>query len=242
MRMVQYWKTKTSAEAKVTKGKDGNTIMMIEGESEPFPGYPRGFLLFGKLSKLKHEIKNQVFNESWHLLESGATPETIVARIRQEVLPRIVTLSKETKYDHVPIEKMSPAVKEIYRAWGVVAPGENSLAVRDITCFILQEDDSYRMRLQWIVPYMGLLRYINPVKAFDNALQWLEHAEVIDDMKERQRLFRRIFMAILENPHIRSRFIAFMKEVNWRKVALSKADKFHFRGKYFRVDLDKFSY
>jgi hypothetical protein len=61
---VQYWKTKESIQAKVTHAKDGSQIMWLEGEKYPFPTYPRGYMLFGSLSKLKHEIKNQVFNDN----------------------------------------------------------------------------------------------------------------------------------------------------------------------------------
>lgn len=240
MPMVQYWKTAESAQAKVTTGKDGSLVMMIDGEKEPFPGFPRGHLLFGKLSKLKHEIKNQIFNDSWKMLEDGKSPEEVMARVRKEVLPRIYQLSLQTKYDQVPIEKMCRPVKEIYRAWTKVAPGSANL--RDILCLILQEDDSYRFRVQWIVTYFGWLRYFNPVKAFDRALAVLEHGEVIDDMKERQRLLRRILGTLLKDPHMKMRFEQFMREVDWNKVKLSKADKFHFRGKYFKVDLDKFEY
>jgi len=49
MEMVKYWKTQSSVQAKVTE-KDGVTIMIMEGEKYDFPGFPRGHLLFGKLS------------------------------------------------------------------------------------------------------------------------------------------------------------------------------------------------
>lgn len=239
--MVKYWKTKTSIQARVTRGKSGESIMHMEGETEPFPGFPRGYLLFGKLSKLKHEIKNQIFNQSWAMLENRNTAGQMFYRIKKEALPNIYELAKETQFDRVPFERMNPSVKEIYRAWTKVAP-PSTYKLRDILCFILQEDDAYRFRVQWIVGFFGLFGWFNPIKAFDRGLMWLERAESIDDMKERQRLLRRILMAILEDERVKELFIAFFKEVNWRKVALSSADKYHFRGKYFRVDLDKYEY
>ncbi len=69
--MVHYWKTKSGVQAKVTKAKDGSTHMIMEGEKYAFPTFPRGHILFGHLSKIKHEIKNQIFNESWKQLEEG---------------------------------------------------------------------------------------------------------------------------------------------------------------------------
>jgi len=74
------------------------------------------------------------------------------------------------------------------------------------------------------------------------ALGELEHAEVIGDMKERQRLLKRILLLIMEDAKIQDLFNKFYKELDWNKVVLSKADKYHFRGKYFKVDWDKFSY
>lgn len=241
MPMVQYWRHSESVAARVTRNKDGAVVMDMEGEKEQFPGFPRGHILFGKLSKLKHEIKNQVFNESWAQLEAGQNGKEVFDRILNVALPNIFELAKQTEYDRVPPERMCASVKEIYRAWTVVAP-RSSYPLRDILCFILQEDDAYRFRMQWMVGFFGFMYWLSPLKAFDRALAWLEHGETIDDMKERQRLLRRILMAIMEDERVSKLFRAFFKEVSWSKVALSRADKFHFRGKYFKVDLDKFEY
>lgn len=237
MPMVKYWKIKDKVDAKVMRSKEGALIMKMEGEDQPFPGFPRGFLLFGKLSKLKHEIKNQIFNESWALLEKGDSTDTVVSRIIYEILPKIFTLALETKYDQVPESKMIPAVREIYRAWTKVAP-PMTYPLRDILCFILQEDDSYRFRVQFISNYFTN----DALTSLDKALGILEHAEVIDDMKERQRLLKRILMAFVKDDRVKPLFLAFFKEVDWKKVHLTEADKYHFRGKYFKVDYDLFDY
>lgn len=243
MPMVDYWKRNKSVEAKIVKSKEGAIIMHMDGEDQPFPGYPRGYLLFGKLSKLKHEIKNQIFNFAWYELEKSVGEKDLLAKLKGPIFNAIFDLSEETKYDHVPYEAMVPAVKEIYRAWTKVGPGPRSLKMRDIVCFILQEDDSYRFRAQWIVEYFPWwLKRSDPVKMLDVALAWLENGEVIDDMKERQRLLRRVLMLFLRDPRIRKLYIDFVREVDWSKVRLSEADKYHFRGKYFKVDLDKFEY
>lgn len=241
MPMVQYWKTKESVGARITRGKHGEVVMDMDGEAEQFPGFPRSHLLFGKLSKLKHEIKNQIFNDGWAMLEAGHNGKEMFAYLKSVALPRIKELAEQTRYDYVPVSKLNPAVKEIHRAWTKVAPA-STYWLRDVLCFVLQEDDAYRFRAQWIVMWFGLFAKFAPLKAFDRGLSWLEHAETIGDMKERQRLLRRILMAILEDDRARALFIAFFKEVNWRKVAMTRADKFHFRGKYFKVDLDKFEY
>lgn len=242
MELVQYWKTKESVQAKVLKAKEGHLIMQLEGEKYPIQGFPRGYLLFGSLSKLKHEIKNQVFNESWRKLEEGIADEEIISDIKKTLFISIANLAEKTKYDRVPYTAMCPSVKEIYRAWTKVSPETSVL--RDYLCFILQEDDSYRMRVQWLYTFLKPRKWIpwNPIKSFEFALKMLEHAEVIEDMKERIRLLRRMLLLVLKDESIRNKFERLFREIDWRKVKLTKADKYHFRGKYFKVDLDVLEY
>lgn len=234
MPMVRYWKTKVAVSAKLTQ-ENGQQVMYMEGEDEPFVGYPRGHILYGRLSKLKHEIKNQLFNESWALLDEQ---KPIAGHIESR-LTNIFALLDSMRYDLVPPSKLAPPIAEIHRAWTKAVPGETSYKLRDVVCFILQEDDAYRNRVQWLA---GWIRWGNPLKVFDKALWWMEHGEVISDMKERQRLLRRVLMALLQDPRWRAAFTAFYKECDWKKVRLTKADKYHFRAKYFKVDLDKFEY
>src|SRR3990167_7004606 len=217
--------------------------MKILGEDEDFPGFPRGYLLFGKLSKLKHEIKNQIFNYAWDKLEKGENP---VHEIKTEVLGRILALAEDTKYDQVPYERMFLPVKEIYRAWTKVVPGERSLKLRDILTFVLQEDDSYRFRFQWMATYFNpnkwWMRLLgkDPLEQFEKALGMVERAEVIGDMRDKIKLLKRVLLAGLRDKDIKEKFLKFCREVDWNKIKLSKADKYHFRGKYFRVDLSLF--
>lgn len=240
MEMVQYWKRNESVQAKVIR-KDGALVMQMQGEKYIFPGFPRGYLLFGKLSKLKHEVKNQVFNDAWALLEQGDTPEGVASYLKLDVMPRIYALLEEHRYDMVPPERMVPAVREIYDAWNRAG---GSPQLRDLVTYVLQEDDSYRFRFQWMVPYMHprVMPYLDPVKLFERGMAWMEDAESIGDMKERVRLVKRVLLAILQDKENREFFTRLFREMNWGKVALSKADKFFFRGKYFKVDLDKFEY
>ena len=237
MEMVKYWKTSEGVAAKITK-KDGVIIMQMEGEKYDFPGYPRGHILYGPLSKIKHEVKNQVFNESWALLDEGKDISTHV----RDKLNNIYELMEMVQLDLLPPKRMVTPARELHRAWTKASPTTTKL--RDVLCLILQEDDAYRFRLQWIVGWMPtwLFRFIDPVQSFCKALEWLETAEVIDDMKERIRLFRRVFRAILKDKKIHAEFTNLFREINWKKMKLSKADKYFFRGKYFKVDLDKFEY
>ena len=240
MEMVKYWKYANAIQAKVTE-IDGVTVMKMDGEKYTFPGFPRGWLLYDKLSKLKHEVKNQIFNDSWHMLEDKIPTKEVNFLIKKNILPLIYELMKETEYDRVPPSKMVHPVREIHRAWTQVS---HETQLRDLVCFVLQEDDSYRFRLQWLVSYMPtlLFKFVEPAKCFIKALPWLEHGEVIGDMKERQRLFRRIIGVLLQDESIRREFNHLFREIKWNKVKLSKADKYYFRGKYFKVDLDKFDY
>jgi hypothetical protein len=61
-------------------------------------------------------------------------------------------------------------------------------------------------------------------------------------MKDKIKLLRRVLMAVLEDPKARYFFTRFFHEMDWKKVKLTKADKYHFRGKWHRVDLDLFEY
>ena len=240
MPMVSYWKHKDSVQAKVTKTKDGSTVMFMEGEKYAFPTFPRGHILFGHLSKIKHEIKNQIFNESWAKLEKGVDKVEIINDCKVKLFTTIAKLAEQSRYDMLPPSAMSPSVREIHRAWTKVSP--QTWQLRDYLCFILQEDDAYRFRVQWLVEWFGWLLKLNPVRSFDYALKMLEHGEVVGDMKERARLLRRVLMLALEDPSIRKQFITLFKEINWSKVKLTKADKYHFRGKYFKVDFKYLEY
>src|SRR3990167_3996680 len=93
--MVHYWKNNDTARAKVVHQKDGSFGLQIEGEDEVMPGLPRGHVLFGPLSKVKHRVKT-AFNEAYNELAAFA---------------------KEYKNDILPQEKMLPAVKELWRAF-----------------------------------------------------------------------------------------------------------------------------
>ena len=244
--MVQYWKRNDKVQAKLMKAPDGSTVMQMENEAYPFPGFPRGHLLFGSLSKLKHEIKNQVFNDHWAKLEAGM-PESEIGKEVKKVLPNIFEILKTQQYHLMPSYKMVPPVREIHRAWTKVATSKKSLLLRDTLCHIIQEDDSYRFRLQWLVMWFNpsswyMRLFGDPVRQLEKAMVMLEHGEVIGDMKERVRLWRRITLAILKDPEWRMHFLKLCREIDWNKIKLSPADKFFFRGKYFKVDLDKFDY
>jgi len=230
--MVKYWQTKDAIEAKLTKSPEGHMVMMMDGEKYPFPGHPRGSLLFGKLSPLKHQIKNQIFNELWRLLEEK-TPDAGIATHLQRAWENIFDLAKETKYDLVPFDLLVPPVKELWRAMEKV--GVNP-TLKEIVCFIFQEDDAYRMRFQWMAKFYPL--FGKPTrKHLSRAFDMMEQAEVVDDMKERIRLVKRGFLYMAND-----KLDALLKEINWKKVGLSKADKYFFRAKWFKVDYPEYQY
>lgn len=235
--MVKYWKTLDAVKAKVTTAPEGHYIMWMQGEKYPFPGFPRGVVLFNALSKLKHEIKNQLFNATWKDLDEGTASKEKVL----DALHKICDLSNSNRASMLPPEKMCPSVKEIWRAWSVVEkkyPSETMRSLKEALCFVLQEDDGYRFRVQWLAKF---LRWF-PLKDFIYALRMLEHGEMIGDMKERIRLLRRVLVYIYTRKGIRERFEMFMKEVNWKKVKLTKADKYFFRAKYFKCDYPLYEY
>lgn len=232
--MVSWWKTKAAVQAKVTTAKDGSYIMYMEGEKYPFPGYPRGHLLYGSLSPLKHWIKVKIFNDSWWKLEDGVPEKQVVDDIKGPILSHILELGEKSKYDMLPISKNVPPVREIHRAWTLASRGdERLLKLRDIVTFIFNEDDAYRMRFQWVAPYFKKL-------GFEEGMDMLENAEVIDDMKERIRLLKRIIALLINDKP--AFWETFMKELDIKKVQLTKADKYYMRAKYFKVDYPWYDY
>lgn len=233
--MVGYWKKQEYVEAKLTKAKEGHYVMHMQGEKYPLLGQPRSSLLYGKLSPLKHQIKNKIFNAAWRMLEDNQDPTEHIKSAWQEIF----ALAEETKYDMLPYEKLSPPIKELHRAMTAVAGGnQNVLKLRDVITFIFQEDDAYRMRFQWMVkffPWFGK----PSINDFAKGLSMLEQAETIGDMKERERLFMRIFLFMVRDSEV---FQTFLKEVNWSKIKLTEGDKYHFRAKHFKVDYPEYAY
>ena len=251
MPVVQYWKKDDAISAIITTNKEGATVMkMGEGdkrEKYPFPGFPRGYLLFGNykstgygpLSVLKHEIKNQVFNESWALLEEGKD----ISELVRTNLKKIFEITKDLEHEMLPPEKMFGGVRELWRAMTVLEKRHNSETIRllkETLTFIMSEDDAYRFRVGFITGIFSW--WLSPVKVFNIALQELENAEVMEDMKGRIRLLRRVLMAVLKDKKIRSLFLELWKEIDWKKLRLSEGDKYHFRAKYFKVDWLLFEY
>lgn len=224
--MVSWWKTKECVQAKVTQDKDGSYIMWMEGEKYPFPGYPRGHLLYGTFSKLKHEIKVQIFNENWHRIDRGETVD--IAKATEN----IKMLLEKSRHDMMPFEKLAPAIKEMHRCL-------RSPMWRDILTYIFQEDDAYRWRFQWLTQFLSKN---DPIGSFDKAMEMLEHAEVIGDMKDRIRLIRRVLTNLWKDPYYAQFWIDFVQKADLKKLKLTKADKYYFRAKYFKVDYPYFDY
>lgn len=252
--MVKYWKTGDSVRAKVTLAPEGHYIMKMEGEKYPFPGYPRGTLLFGKLSPLKHNIKNLIFNDTWAKLRENIDENAIIHGLKHDSLEKIFKLAEETKFDMVPFDKMVPPVKEIWRAMSEVekkVPQKTAQRVKklkEIITFILQEDDAYRMRLQFVSQFFNpnswwrRLTRRSVLKDFEYALTLLQHAEIVGDMKERILLFRTILLFVLKDQGVRHCFDLLCKEMDWKKLKLTKADKYFFRAKYFKADYPYWEY
>jgi hypothetical protein len=245
--MVQYWKTKLSVEAKVTQDKTGSYVMYMDGEKYPFPGFPRGLVLYKSLSKLKHELK-QICNRAWYALEDGKDDAEVIKTIKNELFTDIKALMDERRLLMLPPEHMAAMPRELWRALTVLEKRHNSPKIRtvkEVLCFIMQEDDAYRFRVSYILQFVKGFLWFKPknvVKQFDLALGILEHAEIVGDMKERQRLLRRILMLCLKDETIKNLFIELCNEWDWKKMVLSKGDKYFFRGKWFKVDYPRNQY
>lgn len=261
MPMLKYFQKSTEPQlAIVTKSKEGSTIMKIKGEDEDFPGFPRSHVLYGgqdhgeftNLSKLKHLVKNDIFNYIWYGFEQGKDAKEMIGEIKAVALPKAYAIFDTMRYDMIPAEKMFPGVRELWNAFDRVQarnPARASItALKEVLCFLLQEDDGYRLRVQWMVEIFNpsswwfKLLFHNLINDFMIALEEMEHAEVVGDMKERIALLRKGLQTLLSDEIIKTLFLQFCKEMNWNKLKLSKADKYHFRPKYFKVDWLLFEY
>jgi hypothetical protein len=86
-------------------------------------------------------------------------------------------------------------------------------------------------------------RMVAPVREIYDMFEKLEHMEVVEDMKLRMKLIRTILCFFLqEDDAYRMRAQYFLSNINQKKVALSEADKYYARGKYWKVDYDKHEY
>ena len=81
------------------------------------------------------------------------------------------------------------------------------------------------------------------IRELHKVLQQLEDAEITPDMKGRIKLIKKVLIFFLqEDDAYRFRWQWIMERIDISKVKLTKADKYYFRGKYFKVDHDKFDY
>lgn len=81
------------------------------------------------------------------------------------------------------------------------------------------------------------------IRELNRVLQELEDAEVVEDMKARIRLIKKVFTFFLqEDDAYRYRFQWVIERLDKSKVKLSKSDKYYFRGKYFKVDHGHYDY
>ena len=259
--MVQYWKTGDIARAKLVVLEDNSYAMLIEGEKYPLYGFPRGPVLFGPLAKLKHLGKNLLFNQVWKMLEEKQSEEEITNYVFKVALPVVLEEIRKMKYDMFPPEKLCPAVRELWRAFSVIESRiqdsqsrEEFKTLKEGVTFFLQEDDAYRFRVQWAA------KYINPKnpwrrmyyfltrkkysfnKELESVFEFMGNAEIVPDMKGRAVLIKRVFFFFLQDSSFCQLLEDIVKEINWKKLYLSKADRYYFRGKYFKVDLENFDY
>lgn len=236
--MVKYWQSKDSVRAKVLQHKEGHYYMVLEGEDYPFPGFPRGVVLmksdkgYSNFSIMKHIIKNFVFNDTWKLLQEGRDQKAI-RRIKTEMFDKLKELYDVSRLEMLPYKNLQPPVKKIYDAFTKTSSDPRVCLLRDIMCFILEEDDAYRFRVQWLAKYMPDI---------EKGLSLMEHAEVSEDMRGRIRLLKTVLLLILKDPKIKDLYDKFNKNINWRKVRLTKADKYYLRAKYFKCDYPAYEY
>lgn len=81
------------------------------------------------------------------------------------------------------------------------------------------------------------------VREIHRVMDKLENMEIVDDMKGRIRLIKKVLTFFLqEDDAYRFRAQYFLSQIDQKKVALSKSDKYYARGKYWKTDYDRFDY
>lgn len=248
---VRYYKTKQTEKGRLKLTDDG-IQMDIRGEKYMFPGFPRGHLLTNQyyntpMSVMKHRIKNEIFNWAWAELDKGTPKEQIISQIKRVLFTEIYGIMEQQKYDICSYERMCPAVREIWRAMSKLE-NDKIQKLKEMICHIMQEDDGYRFRVQFLTEYFNpsswwfkLLRK-NNFKGLIFALKKLEEAEVLGDMKGRIKLLRRVIELLLSDEQVMYWFDKLTKELNWNKLKLSKADRYYARGKWFKPDTKRYDY
>ena len=244
--MVRYAKNENSEVKGMIVRTNEGIKMKLQGEKYLFPGHPRGHILtsdyyYTNFSVLKHQIKNKIFNYVWAELEKGTKDDIIIKEIKRVIFEELSPILEESRFDFLPKDKLCIPVKELWRAMSLLEKESSYVKIlKEVLCFIFQEDDGYRFRWLWVndriswwMRWMGAERLI---KDFEKALIYLENAEMIGDMKDKIRLLRRGLILVLKDDNIRNLFIKLFKELNWKKIKTTKADRYYFRGKYFKTD------
>lgn len=250
---VQYYKTQQTTRGRL-RMTDKGLVMDMQGEKYPLATFPRGHLLTNPytntlMSQLKHKIKNDIFNWAWAELEKGTPHWAIIKVVKEKLFGEIYSIMELQKYDISSEDKMCVAVREIWRAMGILEKeNKNIKKLKEIICHICQEDDAYRFRVLFLTEYFNpsnwwfkLLRKDN-FKGLKLALEQLERAEVLDDMKGRIKLLRTILLLALEDKGFRYWFDRLCKEMDWNKLKLSKADRYYARGKWMKIDIKNYEY
>ncbi len=81
------------------------------------------------------------------------------------------------------------------------------------------------------------------VREMHRVMDDLENMEVVDDMKGRIKLIKKVLTFFLqEDDAYRFRAQYFLSHIDQSKVKLSKSDKYYARGKYWKVDADHYDY
>lgn len=253
---VKYGQSSGVAKCFVRIGKDGSRNMEIEGEKYWFPGFPRQHVLIGgSLQKFKKAMKFKIFHVMFNIVP--AIKETEYSSFLKDIW-RVITMMKHaeitedmrsevwnlclaytyfmhkgkdilsgkeildsvreeieaTKYDMIPIEQCCTFVKEIWSALTELEKIETDRDIKEFIntlkrpiCFFLQEDDAWRFRYQWVFERLNRKIY----SKYD-----------LSDLADKN------------NYQVRLQFI--LSRMNYDRCKLSKIDKYHFRGKWFRPE------
>lgn len=104
-------------------------------------------------------------------------------------------------------------------------------------------DEIEKMATQYGPDMLPPERCAPAIREIHRVLDKMEHMEVTEDMKGRMRLIKKVLTFFLqEDDAYRFRAQYFLSEIDQKKIELSKADKYYARGKYWKVDYDKFDY
>lgn len=216
---------------------DGGVLTYMEGYDEPYRGFP--FYEFvdkidtlkkisrGALSSLFHSFKRRPkIQLAFLFLVPWVFNDLLIGGIQSAHRVIVRLLIKSNRY--------SEPVRELHRVMSVRFHGESErsleirLAIRDLTCMLLENDNAYRFRFQDIISELDKVALRKkPAGELDRLLTLMQTREVTQEIKDTWTLLKTFLPAFLMvNRGVRKQIVEVLSSLDLSRVRLSKEDVF----------------